>query len=114
VIRRAARRIGGELLDGVESGNIPRAAVAAHQLPDDLKGHADTRSGATARPPQLQGSAAVPGNALVLCSQPHPYEINTWHWLEVISRTEGRAIDLGTVPDRYWMRLPILDSPAFG
>jgi hypothetical protein len=23
-------------------------------------------------------------------------------WLEAISRTEGRAIDLGTVPGRYW------------
>ena len=39
---------------------MPRAAVASHQLPDDVEGHADTRS-ATARPPQLQGSAAVPG-----------------------------------------------------
>jgi hypothetical protein len=38
---------------------MPRAAVASHQLPDDVEGHADTRS-ATARPPQLQGSAAVP------------------------------------------------------
>jgi hypothetical protein len=35
-------------------------------------------------------------------SQPYLYEINTWPWLEAISRTEGSAIDLGTVPDRYW------------
>jgi hypothetical protein len=35
-------------------------------------------------------------------SQPYLYEINTWPWLEAISRTEGRAIDLGTVPDHYW------------
>lgn len=35
-------------------------------------------------------------------SQPYLYEINTWPWLEAISRTEGRAIDLGTVPNRYW------------
>jgi hypothetical protein len=42
------------------------------------------------------------------------FRSHTWPWLEAISRTEGRAIDLGTVPDRYWMRLPILDSPAFG
>ena len=35
-------------------------------------------------------------------SQPYLYEINTWPWLEAISKTEGRAIDLGTVPDRYW------------
>ena len=34
----------------------------------------------------------------------HPllYEINTWPWLETISRNEGTAIDLGSVPDRYW------------
>jgi hypothetical protein len=35
-------------------------------------------------------------------THPFIYEINTWPWLESISRTEGRAIDLGTVPDRYW------------
>src|SRR4029453_3518138 len=39
---------------------------------------------------------------LSLNPQPYLYEINTWPWLEAISRTEGRAIDLGTVPDRYW------------
>ena len=32
--------------------------------------------------------------------QPYLYEINTWPWLEAISRTEGRAIDLGAVPPR--------------
>jgi hypothetical protein len=35
-------------------------------------------------------------------TQPYLYEINTWPWLEAISRTEGGSIDLGTVPDRYW------------
>jgi hypothetical protein len=35
-------------------------------------------------------------------SQPYLYEINTWPWLEAISRTEGRAIDLETVPNHYW------------
>jgi hypothetical protein len=35
-------------------------------------------------------------------SQPYLYEINTWPWLEALTRTEGSAIDLGTVPDRYW------------
>jgi hypothetical protein len=35
-------------------------------------------------------------------SQPYLYESNTWPWLEAISKTEGRAIDLRTVPDRYW------------
>jgi hypothetical protein len=35
-------------------------------------------------------------------SQPYLYEINTWPWLEAISRTEGKIVDPGTVPDRYW------------
>jgi hypothetical protein len=35
-------------------------------------------------------------------TNPSLYEINTWPWLEAISRHEGRAIDLGSVPDRYW------------
>ena len=35
-------------------------------------------------------------------TQPFLYEINTWPWLEAISQDEGRAIDLGSVPDRYW------------
>ena len=34
--------------------------------------------------------------------QPFLYEINTWPWLEAISRNEGTAVDLGSVPDRYW------------
>ena len=36
--------------------------------------------------------------------QPHPfvYEVNTWVWLGELSRREGRAVDLGSVPDRDW------------
>ena len=41
-------------------------------------------------------------SALNKITQPFIYEINTWPWLEAISREEGRAIDLGSVPDRYW------------
>jgi glycosidase len=37
-----------------------------------------------------------------MITQPFLYEINTWPWLEKISRNEGTAVDLGTVPDRYW------------
>jgi glycosidase len=35
---------------------------------------------------------------------PHPfiYELNTWVWLEELQRREGRAIDLGSVPEREW------------
>ena len=42
-----------------------------------------------------------------LSTIPHPFldEINTWPWLEAISRTEGEVIDLGSVPARYWDEL---------
>jgi hypothetical protein len=35
---------------------------------------------------------------------PYPllYEINTWPWLDQVSRSEGTSIDLANVPDRYW------------
>ena len=35
-------------------------------------------------------------------THPSLYEINTWPWLEAISGDEEAAIDLGSVPDRYW------------
>ena len=38
-------------------------------------------------------------------TNPSLYEINTWPWLEAISRHEGRAIDLGSVPDHYWAEI---------
>jgi hypothetical protein len=41
---------GRELLDGVESRNHAAGRRRLTQLPDDVEGHADTRS-ATARPP---------------------------------------------------------------
>jgi hypothetical protein len=42
------------------------------------------------------------------------YEINTWPWLEAISRTEGRVIDLGSVPARYWDEIADTGSTACG
>src|SRR6266851_1519440 len=36
---------------------------------------------------------------------PHLYEINTWPWLEMLSRAYGRRLTLGTVPDELWDRL---------
>jgi hypothetical protein len=35
-------------------------------------------------------------------SHPLLYEIKTWPWLEAISGTEQQAVDLGSVPPRYW------------
>ncbi len=36
---------------------------------------------------------------------PHLYEINTWVWLEDLSRRAGRTVTLGQVPDHEWNRL---------
>jgi hypothetical protein len=35
-------------------------------------------------------------------THPSLYEINTWPWLEAISRKERIDVDLGSIPDRYW------------
>lgn len=35
-------------------------------------------------------------------AHPHLYEINTWPWLERLSRRHGRVVTLGTVPDEHW------------
>src|SRR5690349_8485168 len=34
----------------------------------------------------------------------HPliFEIDTWPWLHALSVTEGRRVDLGSVPDGVW------------
>ena len=39
---------------------------------------------------------------LTKIAHPFLYEINTWPWLAAISKTEGKTIDLGSVPARYW------------
>jgi len=41
----------------------------------------------------------------MLRPHPHLYEINTWPWLESLSRRAGRPIRLGDVPDAEWSRL---------
>jgi hypothetical protein len=38
-------------------------------------------------------------------THPHLYEINTWPWLESLSRRIGRPITLGTVPAAEWSGL---------
>ncbi len=35
-------------------------------------------------------------------SNPHLYEINTWAWLERLTRRHGRRITLGNIPDEEW------------
>jgi Alpha amylase, catalytic domain len=51
-------------------------------------------------------------SALNKITQPLIYEINTWPWLEAIGKNEGRAIDLGSVPDRYWDEIADLGFDA--
>jgi hypothetical protein len=38
-------------------------------------------------------------------THPHLFEINTWPWLTEIGRRLGRAVTLGSIPDREWERL---------
>ena len=45
-------------------------------------------------------------------THPSLYEINTWPWLEAISRNEATAVDLGSVPDRYWAEIADLGFDA--
>lgn len=45
-------------------------------------------------------------------AHPFIYEINTWAWLDSISSAEGRGIDLGSVPTRYWDELAGLGFDA--
>jgi hypothetical protein len=41
-------------------------------------------------------------------SHPHLYEINTWVWLNELSKSHGREIRLASVPDGEWDRLAAL------
>jgi glycosidase len=43
---------------------------------------------------------------------PHLYEINTWPWLEALSRRTGRSLTLGGVPDAEWDRIRALGMDA--
>jgi len=38
-------------------------------------------------------------------AHPHLYEINTWPWLDELSRRAGRHVTLAGVPDREWDHL---------
>ncbi len=47
-----------------------------------------------------------------LVKHPFIYEINTWVWLDALSRREGVAIDLAGVPEREWDALAELGFDA--
>ena len=42
------------------------------------------------------------GEELATVEHPFIYEINTWVWLDELSRREGTAIDLASVPANEW------------
>lgn len=50
--------------------------------------------------------AGYPNEPLIVVgdwpAQPVIYEVNTWVWLDELSRTSGRAVDLGTVDAKDW------------
>ena len=47
-----------------------------------------------------------------MVKHPFIYEINTWVWLDALSRREGTAIDLAGVPGREWDALAELGFDA--
>jgi hypothetical protein len=38
-------------------------------------------------------------------THPHLYEINTWPWLDALSRQAGRRVTIGGIRDAEWDRL---------
>jgi hypothetical protein len=47
-----------------------------------------------------------------LVENPSIYELNTWVWLDELSRREGRAVDLGSVPEDEWEAIERLGFDA--
>jgi hypothetical protein len=45
-------------------------------------------------------------------AHPFVYEINTWVWLDELSRREGAPVDLGSVPEREWEAIAALGFDA--
>jgi hypothetical protein len=56
--------------------------------------------------------ASATSIGLTATAHPVLYEINTWPWLEEISRLTGAPVDLGSVPARYWDELAGLGYDA--
>ena len=44
--------------------------------------------------------------------RPLIYEINTWVWLDELSRREGRSLSLASSPDAYWNQIASLGFDA--
>jgi hypothetical protein len=59
-----------------------------------------------------RSAATPPIEGQPLPERPLIYEINTWPWLEELTRREGRAVTLGTVPAAEWDALAALPVDA--
>ena len=47
-----------------------------------------------------------------MVAHPFVYEINTWVWLDELSRREDAPVDLGRVPEREWEAIAALGFDA--
>lgn len=47
-------------------------------------------------------NASAPSGEFPTRKHPHLYEINTWAWLECLSRRAGKPVSLDAVPDSEW------------
>jgi hypothetical protein len=61
---------------------------------------------------RAEAEAQVPIALSAPLAHPFIYEINTWAWLESIAAQEGRSVDLGSVPPRYFDELAGLGFDA--
>jgi hypothetical protein len=64
--------------------------------------------------PTAPGAGPLRTIATRLTTTAHPviYEINTWPWLQQLTRAEGRPVDLGSVPAPYWDDLAAIGVDA--
>src|SRR5579871_2020363 len=53
-------------------------------------------------------NAPAPARRNPLRRHPHLLEINTWVWLDQLSRREGRDVRLGNVPPEEWDSFALL------
>ena len=83
----------------------------AHQLTHGRTPHGDRRMSPLSI---LAGCAGteVGRTAERMVAHPFVYEINTWAWLDELSRRAGTMVDLGTVPDSEWEAVASLGFDA--
>ena len=69
---------------------------------------------ATKKNPAIPATLRAPDLSTNLSAVTDPviYEINTWPWLDELSRDAGRPVDLGSVPARFWDELAALGIDA--